>query len=123
MSSICCSCKIKMSQLYTVSIVVSPFTVVSMRFHDNHKFKKSDNITLEFEPDNQYYKNSIKVMVDGIHRAYVVKEQNQRIGYLMKRYSTFRVIWRKNYNSSTDLGFKYDWKLCKWCHNRWKRVR
>ena len=123
MSSICCSCKIKMSQLYTVSIVVSPFTVVSMRFHDNHKFKKSDNITLEFEPDNQYYKNSIKVMVDGIHRAYVVKEQNQRIGYLMKRYSTFRVIWRKNYNSSTDLGFKYDWKLCKRCHDRWKRVR
>src|SRR6185295_5550413 len=111
MSSICCSCKIEMSQLYTVSIVVSPFTVVSMRFHDNHKFKKSDNITLEFEPDNQYYKNSIKVMVDGIHRAYVVKEQNQRIGYLMKRYSTFRVIWRKNYNSSTDLGFEYDWKL------------
>jgi len=123
MSSICCSCKIEMSQLYTVSIVVSPFTVVSMRFHDNHKFKKSDNITLEFEPDNQYYKNSIKVMVDGIHRAYVVKEQNQRIGYLMKRYSTFRVIWRKNYNSSTDLGFEYDWKLCKRCHDRWKRVR
>jgi len=104
MSSICCSCETETSQLHTVYNVVSPFEVV---YHDNHEFKKSDNISLESEPGNPYDNNAIKVMVDGIHCGYVVKEQNQRIGYLIKRYPTYRINKRKNYNLSTDLGFKY----------------
>jgi hypothetical protein len=42
-----------------------------MRFRGNHKFKRSDNISLEFDPSNQYDKNAIKVMVYGIQ--YIVQ--------------------------------------------------
>ena len=113
MSSICCSCEIETSQLHTVCNVVSPFEVVGM-----YKFKKSDNISLAFEPSNQYDKNAIKVLVNSIHRSYVKKEQNQRIGYLMKRYPTYHVSKRNNFNLSADLGFGYDWDVCKQCHDQ-----
>ncbi|RHZ52871.1 hypothetical protein Glove_456g42 [Diversispora epigaea] len=76
MSSICCSCKEISSPLYTDCIVTHSFMVVGMRFCGGHKFKKSDIITFEPEPSNTYDKNVIKVMVDGIHKAYVAKDKN-----------------------------------------------
>ncbi|CAJ0824224.1 828_t:CDS:2, partial [Entrophospora sp. SA101] len=75
-------CKEPSSPLYTDCIVTHSFMVVGMRFRGGHKFKKSDTITLEPEPSNTYDKNAIKIMVDGIHKAYVAKDEN------MSRYTT-----------------------------------
>ncbi|CAJ0834792.1 3557_t:CDS:2, partial [Entrophospora sp. SA101] len=69
-------CKEPSSPLYTDCIVTHSFMVVGMRFRGGHKFKKSDTITLEPEPSNTYDKNAIKIMVDGIHKAYVAKDEN-----------------------------------------------
>ncbi|CAJ0914394.1 5609_t:CDS:2, partial [Entrophospora sp. SA101] len=70
------ACKEPSSPLYTDCIVTHSFMVVGMRFRGGHKFKKSDTITLEPEPSNTYDKNAIKIMVDGIHKAYVAKDEN-----------------------------------------------
>lgn len=122
MASVCCRCEKETSHLYTVSNVITQFTVVGMRFYGDHKFKNSDNITLEFEP-NEYDKNAIKVIVDGIHRAYVKKEENHRIGYLMKRYPSHCVSWGKNYNLVSDLNFEYGWGVCKRCRDRFFLIK
>ncbi|CAG8731719.1 13359_t:CDS:1, partial [Acaulospora morrowiae] len=60
-----------------------------MRFRDDHKFKKSDIITLKLEPSNAYDKNAIKVMVAGIHKAYMTKDENISIGDLMRYYPCY----------------------------------
>ena len=122
MTFICCRCEKQTLHLYTVSNVTIQFTVVGMRFYGNHEFKNSDIITLEFEPCNQYDKSAIKVMVDGIHRGYVKKEENHRIGYLMKCYPSYCVSWGKNHNSVSDLNFEYGWDVCERCRDLGNRV-
>ncbi|CAJ0643343.1 6186_t:CDS:2 [Entrophospora sp. SA101] len=111
MPNICCSCKEPSSPLYTDCIVTHSFMVVGMRFRGGHKFKKSDTITLEPEPSNTYDKNAIKVMVDGIHKAYVAKDENVSIGDLMKKYPNYRITahGKKNYNKSASLNLEYPW--------------
>ncbi|CAG8465980.1 7137_t:CDS:2 [Ambispora leptoticha] len=69
-----------------------------MRFRGVHKFKKSDIITLELEPSNTHDKNAIKVMVNGIHKAYVAKNEN-------------------NYNQSASLILEYPWMVCGRCRD------
>ncbi|CAG8654018.1 4273_t:CDS:1, partial [Ambispora gerdemannii] len=93
--------------------------VVEMRFRGDHKFKKSDIITLELEPSNAYDKNAIKVMVDGIHKVYVAKDKNVSIGDLMRRYPRYRVNahGKKNYNQSASLNIKYSWMVCERCRD------
>jgi len=119
MSFICSSCKEEASQLYTDTIVSSLFIVVGMRFHGNHKFTKYDNVTLEFEPTNQYDENAIKVMVDGIHWGYVAKDNNKCIGDLMRQYPKYHVSTDRimNYNLSTKLDFEYSQNICEKCSN------
>jgi hypothetical protein len=119
MSSICCSCKEEANQLYTDTIIIDPFVVVGMRFRGNHKFKKYDNVTLEFEPTNQYDENAIKVMVDGIHQGYVAKDNNKHIGSLMRRYPKYHISThgRINYNLSAKLVFEYSQNVCKECYD------
>ncbi|CAJ0767868.1 15351_t:CDS:1, partial [Entrophospora sp. SA101] len=111
MPNICCSCKGPSSPLYTDCIVTHSFMVVGMRFRGGHKFKKSDTITLEPEPSNTYDKNAIKIMVDGIHKAYVAKDENVSIGDLMKKYPNYRITahGKKNYNKSASLNLEYPW--------------
>ena len=125
MSSICCSCKEEASQLYTDTIVTNPFIVVGMRFRGNYKFKKYDDITLEFEPSNEYDKNAIKVMVDGTHRAYVAKDNNKCIGDLMRRYPKYHISahGRNNYSLSAKLDFEYGWEVCNRCRDRLQVAR
>ncbi|CAG8835114.1 36427_t:CDS:1, partial [Racocetra persica] len=77
-------CKKVSSPLYADCIIIRSFMVVGMRFRGGHKFKKSDIITLEPEPPNIYDINAIKVIVDGIHKAYMAKNENESIGDLMK---------------------------------------
>src|SRR6185436_12047759 len=113
MTNTCCSCKEISSPLYTdcmpqrgaPGLVTHSFMVVGMRFRGGHKFKKSDTITLELEPSNTYNKNAIKVMVDGIHKAYVAKNENVDIGDLMEKYPNYRITahGKKNYNLSASL--------------------
>ncbi|CAJ0870021.1 5745_t:CDS:2 [Entrophospora sp. SA101] len=93
--------------------------VVGMRFRGGHKFKKSDTITLEPEPSNTYDKNAIKIMVDGIHKAYVAKDENVSIGDLMRRYPRYRVNahGKKNYNQSASLNLEYPWMICERCRD------
>ncbi|CAJ0745478.1 6856_t:CDS:2 [Entrophospora sp. SA101] len=93
--------------------------VVGMRFRGGHKFKKSDTITLEPEPSNTYDKNAIKVMVDGIHKAYVAKDENVSIGDLMKKYPNYRITahGKKNYNKSASLNLEYPWMVCERCRD------
>ena len=119
MASICCSCKEISSLLYTDCIVTHSFMVVGMRFRGGHKFKKSDIITLELEPSNSYDKNAIKVMVDGIHKAYVAKNENVSIGDLMKQYPNYRITahGKKNYNQSASMNLEYPWMVCGGCHD------
>ncbi|CAG8645806.1 10554_t:CDS:2, partial [Ambispora gerdemannii] len=92
---------------------------IGMRFCGGHKFKKSDTITLELEPSNTYDKNAIKVMVDGIHKAYVTKNENVSIGDLMKKYSNYQITahGKKNYNQSASLNLEYSWMVCEKCRN------
>ncbi|CAG8618386.1 23925_t:CDS:2 [Racocetra persica] len=78
------SCKEVSSPLYADCIVIRSFIVVGMRFCGGHKFKKSDIITLEPELSNMHVINAIKVIVDGIYKAYVAKNKNENIGDLMK---------------------------------------
>ena len=117
MPSICCSCKEILSPLYTDCIVTHSFMVVGMRFRGEHKFKKSDTITLELEPSNAYDKNTIKVMIDGIHKAYVAKNENVSIGDLMKQYPNYQITahGKKNYNQLASLNFEYLWMVCEKC--------
>ncbi|CAG8533674.1 33217_t:CDS:2 [Racocetra persica] len=61
-----------------------------MRFCGGYKFKKLDIITLEPEPSNIYDINAIKIIVDGIYKAYVAKNENESIGDLIKRYLTYQ---------------------------------
>ncbi|RHZ84712.1 hypothetical protein Glove_78g205 [Diversispora epigaea] len=105
--------------LYTDRIVTNSFMVVGMRFRGGHKFKKPDIITLELEPSNTYDKNAIKVMVDGIHKAYVAKNENVSIGDLMKKYPNYRITahGKKNYNQSASLNLEYPWMVCGSCHD------
>ncbi|CAJ0843184.1 20226_t:CDS:1 [Entrophospora sp. SA101] len=119
MPNICCSCKEPSSPLYTDCIVTHSFMVVGMRFRGGHKFKKSDTITLEPEPSNTYDKNVIKIMVDGIHKAYVAKDENVSIGDLMRRYPRYRVNahGKKNYNQSASLNLEYPWMICERCRD------
>src|SRR6185369_14516711 len=119
MPSICCNCKEISSPLYTDCIVTHSFMVVGMRFRGGHKFKKSDTITLELEPSNTYDKNAIKVMVDGIHKAYVAKNENVSVGDLMKKYLNYRITahGKKNYNQSASLNLEYSWMVCEKCRN------
>jgi hypothetical protein len=125
MPLICFSCKEEAPRLYIDQVVANPFTVVGMRFRGNHKFKKSDNITLEFDPSNQYDKNAIKVMVDGVHRAYVAKDNNRYIGDLMRRYPKYSVEahGNKNYNLSAKLDLVFGWETCVRCHSRLRSAR
>ncbi|CAJ0918745.1 6662_t:CDS:2 [Entrophospora sp. SA101] len=90
-----------------------------MRFRGGHKFKKSDTITLEPEPSNTYDKNAIKIMVDGIHKAYVAKDENVSIGDLMKKYPNYRITahGKKNYNKSASLNLEYPWMVCERCRD------
>ncbi|CAJ0843187.1 19379_t:CDS:2, partial [Entrophospora sp. SA101] len=92
---------------------------LGMRFRGGHKFKKSDTITLEPEPSNTYDKNAIKIMVDGIHKAYVAKDENVSIGDLMRRYPRYRVNahGKKNYNQSASLNLEYPWMICERCRD------
>ncbi|CAG8605792.1 3163_t:CDS:1, partial [Ambispora leptoticha] len=96
-----------------------------MRFHGNHKFKKSDIITLELEPFNTYDKNAIKVMVDGIHKAYVAKDENIRIGDLIRYYLHYWINahGKKNYNKSASLNIEYSWMVCGRCHDMLQALR
>ncbi|CAJ0926900.1 1561_t:CDS:2 [Entrophospora sp. SA101] len=112
-------CKGPSSPLYTDCIVTHSFMVVGMRFRGGHKFKKSDTITLEPEPSNTYDKNAIKVMVDGIHKAYVAKDENVSIGDLMKKYPNYRITahGKKNYNKSASLNLEYPWMVCERCRD------
>ncbi|CAG8660924.1 9557_t:CDS:2, partial [Paraglomus brasilianum] len=112
-------CKEPSSPLYTDCIVTHSFMVVGMRFRGGHKFKKSDNITLEPEPSNTYDKNAIKVMVDGIHKAYVAKDENVSIGDLVKKYPNYRITahGKKNYNKSASLNLEYPWMVCERCRD------
>ncbi|CAG8496877.1 23642_t:CDS:1, partial [Racocetra persica] len=77
-------CKEVSLPLYADCIVIRSFMVVGMRFHSGRKFKKSDIITLEPEPSNIYDINAIKVIVDGIHKAYIAKNENESIEDLIK---------------------------------------
>ncbi|CAJ0911467.1 8611_t:CDS:2 [Entrophospora sp. SA101] len=112
-------CKGPSSPLYTDCIVTHSFMVVGMRFRGGHKFKKSDTITLEPEPSNTYDKNAIKVMVYGIHKAYVAKDENVSIGDLMKKYPNYRITahGKKNYNKSASLNLEYPWMVCERCRD------
>ncbi|CAG8687228.1 2889_t:CDS:1 [Racocetra persica] len=109
MPNICCSCKEVSLLLYADCIIIRFFMVVGMRFRGSHKFKKSDIITLEPEPSNIHNINTIKVIVDSIHKAYVAKNENESIGDLMKRYPTYQVNAhrKKNYNQSAFLNLEY----------------
>ena len=116
---ICYSCKELSPLLYTDRIVTNSFMVVGMRFRGGHKFKKSDIITLELEPSNTYDKNAIKVMVDGIHKAYVAKNENVSIGDLIKQYPNYRITahGKKNYNQSASMNLEYPWMVCEKCRD------
>ena len=119
MSNICCFCKEASSSLYPDCIVTRSFMVVGMRFRGGHKFKKSDIITLELEPSNTYDKNAIKVIIDGIHKAYVAKNENMNIGGLMKKYPNYQITahGKKNYNQSASLNLEYSWMVCGRCRD------
>ncbi|CAG8677948.1 28753_t:CDS:2 [Dentiscutata erythropus] len=93
--------------------------VARMRFRGGHKFKKSDIITLEPEPSNTYDKNTIKVMIDGIHKAYVAKNENGSIGDLMKKYPNYQITahGKKNYNQLASLNLEYPWMVCGRCRD------
>ncbi|CAG8820061.1 18993_t:CDS:1, partial [Racocetra fulgida] len=41
-------------------------------------------------PSNIHDINAIKVIVDGIHKAYMAKNENESIEDLMKRYPTYQ---------------------------------
>ncbi|CAG8622667.1 16021_t:CDS:1, partial [Racocetra persica] len=88
-------------------------------FRGGYKFKKSDIITLKPEPSNIHNINAIKVIVDGIHKAYVAKNENESIGDLMKQYPTYQINAhrKKNYNQSASLNFEYLWIVCRRCHD------
>ncbi|RHZ84899.1 hypothetical protein Glove_74g147 [Diversispora epigaea] len=100
-------------------IVTHSFMVVGMRFRGGHKFKKSDIITLELEPSNTYDKNAIKVMIGGIHKAYVAKNENVCIGDLMGKYPNYRITahGKRNYNQSASLILEYPWMVCGRCRD------
>jgi hypothetical protein len=55
------------------------FYSVGMRYYGDHVFTMDDDIRLEKEDDNPHDSNAIKVMVDGVHKAYVSKIENQGI--------------------------------------------
>ncbi|CAG8584412.1 10968_t:CDS:2 [Ambispora leptoticha] len=78
--------------------------MVRIRFCNGHKFKKSDIITLELEPSNVYDKNVIKVIVDGVHKVYVIKNEN-------------------NYNQSASLNLEYPWIVCERYHDILQALR
>ncbi|CAG8625328.1 1636_t:CDS:1 [Ambispora gerdemannii] len=104
-SNICCSYKEISSSLYIDCIVTHSFIMVGMRFRSDHKFKKSDTITLKLEPLNTYDKNAIKVIVYSIHKVYVAKDKNINIEDLMKKYLNYQITahGKKNYNQSASL--------------------
>jgi hypothetical protein len=55
------------------------FYAVGMRFNGDHVFTMDDDIRLEKEDDNPHDSNAIKVMVNGVHKAYVSKLDNKTI--------------------------------------------
>jgi hypothetical protein len=55
------------------------FYAVGMRYYGDHIFTMDDDIHLEKEDDNPHDSNAIKVMVDGVHKAYVSKLENKSL--------------------------------------------
>lgn len=55
------------------------FYAVGMRFHGGHVFSSDDDIRLEREDDNPHDANAIRVMADGVHVAYVSRQNTQTI--------------------------------------------
>ncbi|CAJ0835992.1 16917_t:CDS:2, partial [Entrophospora sp. SA101] len=96
------ACKEPSSPLYTDCIVTHSFMVVGMRFRGGHKFKKSDTITLEPEPSNTYDKNAIKIMVDGIHKAYVAKDENKYRPWYLQRWISSSLNGANHINNTND---------------------
>jgi hypothetical protein len=67
------------NELYSINI---KFYAVGMRYYGDHVFTMDDDIRLEKEDDNPHDSNAIKVMVDGVHKAYVSKLENKGIRYV-----------------------------------------
>ena len=64
------------NELYSINI---KFYAVGMRYYGDHVFTIDDAIRLEKEDNNAYDSNAIKVMVNGVHKAYVSRQENKSI--------------------------------------------
>jgi len=64
---------------FSIVAINVEFIAVGMRFYGNHKFSKSDVISLEREDKNSSDKNAIKILVNDKHVAYVSKNYTQKL--------------------------------------------
>jgi hypothetical protein len=69
----------RMIEQFSIATINVAFMAVGMRFRGDHKFSKSDVISLEREDDNPTDKNAIKIFADGKHVAYVSKEYTHEL--------------------------------------------
>lgn len=80
-----------------------PFTAVGMRFRGDHKFEAKDNISFEPEPENKFDPNAIKIMVDGVHVAYVSKEDTNKIKKFINMEGVVNIV--ESYAQSVSMQY------------------
>ncbi|RHZ78555.1 hypothetical protein Glove_161g37 [Diversispora epigaea] len=61
----------------------------------------------------------LHIVASGIHKVYMVKNENVSIGNLIKNYLNYWITahGKKNYNQLTSLNLKYPWMVCGRCHD------
>jgi hypothetical protein len=78
------------------------FVAVGMRFRGGHVFSEGDEITLEKEDDNLHDSNAIKILVQGKHVAYVVRNDAIKLRGISK-FEENKVKFVRMFAASAEL--------------------
>ena len=96
----------KLVEHFSIVAMNVEFVAVGMRFYGNHKFSRSDIISLEREDENPSDKNAIKVLVNGKHVAYVSKRHTQELRNI-SNFEQGHVEFIENFPQSAKLELSF----------------
>lgn len=84
------------------------FELTGVHLPENRRYisgfvNEKDSVTLEFEPDNKYDENAIKVLHGGVNIGYVQSFETEEVKEFIIKYEYYAVIYKKEIQSGGYL--------------------